>query len=131
MQRRGLILSEGITSSCLQHFDSKVSWVYDYGHRIKSVDAKNWINANQAEFVPMVHGFRVDSQPTPGGSYTSCFLTAAAAARQAGGVQCNAGLELTEQLGLLIPQFTKPVQYLSTINEPCALATPTRALAAA
>ena len=62
VQRRGLILSEGITSSCLQHFDSKVSWVYDYGHRIKSVDAKNWINANQAEFVPMVHGFRVDSQ---------------------------------------------------------------------
>ena len=33
-------------------------------------------------------------------------------------MQCNAGLELTEQLGLLIPQFTKPVQYISTINEP-------------
>ena len=85
----------------------------------------------QVEFVPMVHGFRIDQQLTPGGSYTSCFLTAAAAAKQADGVQCNGGVELSEQLGRLIPQFTKETKYISTINEPCALAIPTRALTAA
>lgn len=68
----------------------------------------------------MVHGNRIDIQLTPGGSYTSCFLTAAAAAKQADGVQCNGGLELSEQLGRLIPQFTKETKYISSINEPWA-----------
>ena len=43
----------------MNHFSSAVSWDYDYGHRIQKAEQLAWINAN-IEFVPMVHGFRVD-----------------------------------------------------------------------
>ena len=104
--------------TCMNHFSSAVSWTYDYSHRIQKAEQLTWMNDNNLEFVPMVFGFRVDyGQSTPGSAYTSCFLTQTKADNQ-GGALCNGATELIAQIQWLKSQFTHPIQYLSTINEP-------------
>ena len=115
--KRGLILSEEITTTCMNHFSSAVSWTYDYSHRIQKAEQLAWHNDHNVEFVPMVFGFRIDSQTTVGSAYTSCFLTQTKADNQ-GGTLCNGATELIAQIQWLKTQFTHPIQYLSTINEP-------------
>ena len=118
VEKRGLILSEEITTTCMNHFSSAVSWTYDYSHRIQKAEQLAWHNDHNIEFVPMVFGFRIDyGQTTPGDVYNSCFLTQTKADNQ-GGALCNGATELISQIQWLKSQFTHPIQYLSTINEP-------------
>ena len=116
--KRGLILSEEITTACLSHFDDRVHWVYDYSHRVPKQDTLNWINLQKAEFVPAVHGFRVDfAQDTPGGATSECYLTQAMATK-AGGSKCSGNAQLSAQLTYLKSQLDTPVRYIFLANEP-------------
>jgi len=118
--RRGLILGEDVTATCLEHFADAVSWAYDYSHRVVSLEHRNFCNAHGVEWVPMVHAFFVDTQLVPGGASTRCFLTAASANTEP---QCNGATELTAQLGRVIANYDgKPVRYLMTMNEPFVVA---------
>ena len=71
VEKRGLILSEEITTTCMNHFSSAVSWTYDYSHRIQKAEQLAWHNDHNIEFVPMVFGFSVDSPATVGSDYTA------------------------------------------------------------
>ena len=116
--KRGIILSDEITSTCLAHFDDRVKWAYDYSHRVPKLETLNWMNLNSVEFVPSVHGFRVDyMQQGPGGTTSTCYLTATKAA-SAGGSQCSGSDQLVSMLAVVKMQFDTPTKYLMTANEP-------------
>ena len=114
-------MSDQITATCLHHFSDAASWAYDYGHIFKTIDNLLWMNANNIEFVPMVWGFRVDTQQTLGVDITSCYLTQQQTDKVAGRVKCNGAQELTAQLGRLVNNLNVAPQYINTINEPYAL----------
>ena len=113
-------MSDQITATCLHHFSDAASWAYDYGHIFKTIDNLLWMNANNIEFVPMVWGFRVDTQQTLGVDFTSCYLTQQQTDKVAGRVKCNGAQELTAQLGRLVNNLNVRPQYINTINEPYA-----------
>ena len=119
--RRGIIMSDQITATCLHHFSDAASWAYDYGHIFKTIDNLLWLNANNIELVPMVWGLRVDTQQTLGVDFTSCYLTQQQTDKVAGRVKCNGAQELTAQLGRLVNNLNVEPQYINTINEPYAL----------
>jgi hypothetical protein len=128
--KRGVILSDEITPACLAHFDDRVKWAYDYSHRVPKLETLNWLNLNSVEFVPSVHGNRIDyMQQGPGGTTSTCYLTAAKAA-SAGGSQCSGSDQLVSMLAVVKAQFDTPIKYLMTANEPFVTQTRTLYLTA-
>lgn len=123
--KKGLILSNHMPLACLEHFGDHISWTHNYCLIPDSVEQVWYLNAHHIEFVPSLHGFYVDSQETPGGPISRCYLTSLsrnrvnAGSEWAGSPICDGSRELSAQLARTNALFheNKP-KYLHLANEP-------------
>ena len=118
----GMITSEIVPDSCLDHFSP--TWAYNYNIGLDTLDELHWYNARSVEFVPMVFRSYVEIRDDPDDRLkvsSRCYWYDAPtnpANEYAGSPTCNGATELTAELEKTIALMTVRPKFLHGANEP-------------